>query len=285
MLLLLRHLYHRYRSRRASLAPASPGGRQAIARLLAHQARYDLLAFLRNKQARFATLLFPLLFLFIFVSAFGDNTVGPQHAKPASYYVPGVATMTVITTSFFYLVVSTTAQRESGVLKRRRATPVPAAVLIAGRTLTTVAVSLATTAVVIAVGWLVYGVHPAASTIPAVAFIATIGAAAFSALSYALSARIRTTDAAQPIVQALILPLYFVSGVFVPPTNLPEWLRRLGEIFPVERLADGLHHTYLPDVHGSGIAWTDLGLLTLWGIAGLTLAVRAFSWTPTSQPT
>jgi len=187
--------------------------------------------------------------------------------------------------SFFYLVVSTTAQRESGVLKRRRATPLPAAVLIAGRTLTTVVVSLATAAVLIAVGSLVYGVHPAASSIPAVALIATIGAAAFSGLAYALSARIRTTDAAQPIVQALILPLYFVSGIFVPPTNLPEWLRRLGHVFPVERLADGIHHTYLPDVHGSGIAWTDLGLLALWGVAGLAFAVRAFTWTPTSQPT
>jgi ABC-2 type transport system permease protein len=68
--------------------------------------------------------------------------------------------MTVIASSFFFLVISTTAQRESGVLKRRRATPVPAAVLIAGRTLTAVVVSLARVAVIIAVGWLVYGVHP-----------------------------------------------------------------------------------------------------------------------------
>ena len=98
-----------------------------------HQARYDLLAFLRNSQARFFTLILPLLFLVIFVSVFGNDTVGPRHVKESTYYVPGIAAMAVISASFINLVISIIAQRESGVLKRRRATPVPAWVLIAGR--------------------------------------------------------------------------------------------------------------------------------------------------------
>jgi ABC-2 type transport system permease protein len=103
--------------------------------LVLHQARFDLLAFVRNRQSRFFTLVLPVLFLVIFVSVFGNNKIGPQHVKASTYYVPGLAALGVIAGSFVNLVISITAQRETGVLKRRRATPVPAWVLIAGRAL------------------------------------------------------------------------------------------------------------------------------------------------------
>ena len=91
---------------------------------------------------------------------------------------------------------------------------------------------------------------------------------------------IRSADAAQPMVQATTLPLYFISGVFIPNVNLPGWLQRIAEVFPVERLADGLHHAFAPGVHGSGIVWSDLGVLVVWAALGLAVAVRRFSWVP-----
>ena len=101
--------------------------------LILHQARYDLLGILRNRQARFFTLVLPLLFLIIFVGVFGDHVVGPGSMKASAYYVPGLAALGIIAASFVNLVISITAQREGGILKRRRATPVPAWVLVAGR--------------------------------------------------------------------------------------------------------------------------------------------------------
>jgi hypothetical protein len=86
----------------------------------------DLLAFLRNKQGRFFTLILPLHFFVIFVSVFGNDTLGAQHVKASTYYVPGLSALGLIAAFFVNLVISITAQRESGVLKRRRATPVPA---------------------------------------------------------------------------------------------------------------------------------------------------------------
>ena len=98
--------------------------------LVLHQARYDLLGILRNRQARFFTLVLPLLFLIIFVGVFGDHVVGPGRTKASAYYVPGLAALGVIAASFVNLVISITAQRETGILKRRRATPMPAWALV-----------------------------------------------------------------------------------------------------------------------------------------------------------
>ena len=198
----------------------------------------------RNKQARFFTLLLPLVFLVILVGMFGNHTVGPAHIKESTYFVPGLAALAVISSSFVNLVMSITAQRESGVLKRRRVTPVPASVLIAGRALSTMTVSLGVLAAVLVVGRFAYDVRLPVGAIPAVALIAIVGSITFCVLGYALSSLIGSADAAQPIVQAIVLPLYFISGVFVPAVELPAWLRRVAEVFPVERLADSLHQAF-----------------------------------------
>lgn len=278
--MILPWLYRRLRTTRAATAGATPRKVGSFA-LVLHQARYDLLAFLRNKQARFFTLILPLLFLVIFVSVFGNDTLGAQHVKASTYYVPGLSALGLIAASFVNLVISITAQRESGVLKRRRATPVPAWVLIAGRALTAIGVSLTVMTVLLLVGRFVSGVRLPSATIPAVALTAVVGSVTFCILGYALSTAIKSEDAAQPTVQAIMLPLYFISGVFIPNLDLPGWFRHLAEIFPVEHLADGLHHAYDPAVHGTGIVWSDLAVLALWASLGLTVALRRFTWTRT----
>jgi ABC-2 type transport system permease protein len=268
MFLLVRWLMRRRRARKGT-APA----------LVLHQARFDLLGFLRNRQARFFTLVLPLLFLVIFVSVFGNRDVG-HHVKASTYYVPGISALAVIAASFVNLVISITEQREGGILKRRRATPVSAWVLIAGRTLTAMSISLAVMTVVLLVGRFAYGVHLPTSTIPGVALTAVVGSATFCILGYALSTAVGSADAAQPMTQAVMLPLYFISGVFVPNVNLPSWLRDVAKVFPVQHLAGGLHHAYDPTVHGIGVMWSDLGVLAVWAVVGLAVALRRFSWTP-----
>jgi ABC-2 type transport system permease protein len=248
--------------------------------LVLHQARYDLLGILRNRQARFFTLILPLLFLIIFVGVFGDHVVGPGRTKASAYYVPGLAALGVIAASFVNLVISITAQRETGILKRRRATPMPAWALIAGRTLTAVTVSLVVLTVLLAFGRFVYHVKVPTSTLPGIALTAVVGSITFCVLGYALSTAIKNEDAAQPMVQAIMLPLYFISGVFVPNIQLPSWLRHVAQVFPVEHLSDGLHKAYAPHVHGLGIVWSDIGVLALWAAVGVTVALVRFSWLP-----
>jgi ABC-2 type transport system permease protein len=248
--------------------------------VILHQFRYDLLAFLRNRQSRFFTLVLPVLFLVIFVSVFGNDKVGPDDVKASTYYVPGISALAVVAGSFVNLVISVTAQRESGVLKRRRATPVPAWVLIAGRTLTAIVVALGTMTVLLLIGRFAYGVKLPTSTLPGVVATAVVGAVSFCCLAYALTTFVKSEDAAQPMVQAIMLPLYFISGVFIPNVNLPRWLRHVAEFFPVQHLADGLHRAFDPATRGVGIVWSDLGVLALWGAVGLAVALARFTWTP-----
>jgi ABC-2 type transport system permease protein len=252
--------------------------------LVLHQARYDLRSFVRNRQSRFFTLVLPVLFLVIFVSVFGNDKIGPQHVKASTYYVPGLSALGVIAGSFVNLVITITAQRETGVLKRRRATPVPAWVLIAGRALTAIVVALSVMTVLLLIGRFAYGVRLPASTLPGVALTAIVGAVTFCCLGYAFTTLVHSADAAQPMTQAVMLPLYFISGVFIPNVNLPHWLRVIAEIFPVQHLAAGLRHAFDPATHGVGIAWSDIGVLALWGIAGLVVALARFTWTPVAAP-
>jgi ABC-2 type transport system permease protein len=284
---ILLWLYRRLRARRERRSAESTGtarfeqaGGRGPIHLVAHQARFDLLSFLRNRQSRFFTLILPILFLVIFVSVFGNNRVGPQNVKASTYYVPGLAALGIIAGSFVNLVISVTAQREAGVLKRRRSTPVPAWVLIGGRALTAIAVALAVMTVLLLIGRFAYGVRLPAATLPGVIVTAIIGAVTFCCLGYAFSTAIRTADAAQPMVQAIMLPLYFISGVFIPNVNLPRWLQDVAKVFPVEHLASGLRHAFDPATRGTGIVWSDLGVLAIWAAAGLTIALIRFAWTP-----
>ncbi|MGD0834799.1 MAG: ABC transporter permease [Candidatus Dormibacteria bacterium] len=284
MIFLIRWIVGKLRQRRSAPGrpkPASGGAhRCGPLGMVAHQTHYELLAFARNRQARFFTVLLPLLFLVIFVGVFGNSPVGPDHVRSATFFVPGIAAMGVIAASFTNLVISITSERESGILKRRRATPMSAWMLISARTITAVTVSLAVMLVLVLVGWLAFGVQLPASTIPGVVVTGLLGSACFCVLGYALGSVIGNADAAQPMVQAITLPLYFISGVFVPDISLPRWLQDVASVFPVQHLADGLHNAFNPSVQGTGIVWADLGVLALWASVGLLVALRRFSWVP-----
>jgi ABC-2 type transport system permease protein len=252
-------------------------------RLVLHQTRYDLLTFARNRQARFFTVLLPVIFLVIFVSIFGNQIVGPEQVKASTYYVPGIAALAVLTASFSNLVIAVTTQRELGVLKRRRATPAPASVVIAGRAITALVVSLAVTAVVIAIGSAAYGVHIAPGALSALALSIAVGSLALAAIGYAVSSVIGSADSAQPVTLAITLPLSFISGVYIPSVRLPSALQHIAQVFPLQRLVAALGRGFLPG--STGVAWGDLAILAAWGLAGLAVALRRFRWTPAAART
>ena len=243
------------------------------------------MAFFRNGQARFFTLALPVAFLLIFATVFGSKTVavpgGVIHTSV--YYVPGIIALGIIQAAVSNLAISVTAQRENGILKRRRATPVSAGVLITARALTAVTVSLAMTAVLAAIGWFAYGAHIPAGHAAALVVTVLVGAASFGALGFALTTVIRGADAAQPIIAAITLPLYFISGIFLATTLLPHWLLNVASLFPVRPFQQALLAAYNPFSAGSGFAGLDLLIMAAWGVAGLLIAIRRFRWTPQSR--
>jgi len=139
---------------------------------------------------------------------------------------------------------------------------------------------LAITAVLLVIGWAAFAAHIPGRTALAFLLDIIVGAVVFSCLGFAVASLIGNVDAAQPVVLAIVLPLCFLSGVFIPILELPGWLIDVGKVFPVHALADALLAAYNPHTTGSGLRWGDLAVLAIWGAAGLIYAVRRFSWLP-----
>jgi ABC-2 type transport system permease protein len=228
---------------------------------------------------------FPVIFLVLFVGIFGNDPVGSDQIRGATYYVPGIAALAVVVASFTNLVTALVNQRESGILRRRRANPVPVYVLIAAQAVTTLLISLAGVAAMLGIGRLGYGVTIRSAALLGVLLTTLVGSVTFCCLAYALSTAIGTVDSATPTVQAIILPLYFISGIFIPNPNLPPWMQGLAKAFPVEHLADGLHYAFDPAAHGAAVSWSNLAVLAAWAAAGLAVALWRFSWSPSSVTT
>jgi ABC-2 type transport system permease protein len=261
-------------------------GRSAAARgplaLLVHQVRYDLVASLRNPRARFFTFVFPVLMLVVFAGLFGHGTtvVEGVRVKLSQYYVTGILALSIITAGYASLVVSIATARETGVLKRRRATPASPALLIAGQALSTLVIALVMSGILLVVGRLAYGISLPAGALVAIAFAIVVGTLSFACLGYAVAGIIGSPDAAQPVVQATMLPLYFISGVWIPTDRLGHTLNSIASVFPVEHLAAALHHASVHSSIGSALAPKDLAVLGVWALAAAVFAIRRFSWLP-----
>ena len=251
-------------------------------RLVAHQFRYDQRTFWREPTAVFFTVALPLIFLFIFTSIFGNEAtvVEGQEVKGSTYYVPGILALAMVSATLVNLAISVTILRERGVLKRVRSTPLPPWIFMAGRMATATVVTLLLVVVVTLLGRVVYGVRLPSHTLPGLLLTVVVGTAAFSALGLALTAAIPSENAAPAVTNALVLPLYFFSGIFIPIEDLPRGMRLVGDLFPVKHLFEALLAAFVPTTSGSGIELGHLGVLALWGVIGLAAAVRAFRWAP-----
>ncbi|MGH2407783.1 MAG: ABC transporter permease [Candidatus Limnocylindrales bacterium] len=251
-------------------------------RLALRQVRYTNTSFWRNPAAAFFTFVFPLMFLVIFASIFGNSQVplaSGVTVSTATFYVPAIAVFSVITACYTNIALGLSFTRDSGILKRIRGTPLPGWAYLVGRILHAVLIAVLLVAICAGFGVIFYHVTLPTTTLPAFLLTLLVGAASFCALGAAATALVPNADAAPAVVNASILPLLFISNVFVPLTNPPAWLDTLSNIFPVRHFADALIGSFFA-TSGSGFSWPDLAVIAAWGVAGLLLAVRFFSWEP-----
>jgi len=251
--------------------------------LVGHQFRFDQKAFWRNPAAVGFTVFFPVLLLVIFGTIFGSDNVAVRggHIDTDTYYVPAIITMAIISSTMQTLAMSLVIAREDGRLKRGRGTPMPPWVFIAGRVGNSIVTAVIMLILLALIGGLAYGVHFPWERIPAILLVLAIGAASFSCLGIALTAAIPTQDAAAPIVNFLLLPLYFLSGVFIPDDQLPSGIIHFADVFPIRHFFLAFFDAYVPGA-AHAVAWDHLLVVAIWGLGGLLLAIRFFRWTPRS---
>jgi ABC-2 type transport system permease protein len=248
--------------------------------MLLHQFRYDQKAFWRDPASVFFTVMLPVIFLLIFATIFGNEEIEELGGvKTTTYYVPAILTLAIVSATLVSLAINLTESRENGILKRGRGTPLPAWVFIAGRVGNAIVVSLLMLALITALGRAIYGVEIPWERAPAVLVTLAVGAAAFCCLGVALTALIPSQDAAPAITNFTVLPLYFLSGVFIPESEIPAGVLDFSSAFPIRHFFEAFYTAFTTS-SGSGFEWGNLAVVAAWGVGGLLLAVRFFRWVP-----
>ena len=254
----------------------------SAAALTLRQVRYENRSFWRNPAAAFFTVVFPLMFLVIFNLVFGSDTTEVQgrEVSTSNFYVPAIAAFSLITASYTNLAMNLTFARDEGILKRRRGTPLPAASFLLGKVLHSALIGIILVTVVTLFGALFYGVEIPTAKLPALLVTIIIGAASFSSLALAIQGFVPNADAAPAVINFSILPLLFISNIFIPLEDAPEWLTTFSGLFPIKHLSEAMLSIFNPFEEGSGFEWADLGVMALWGLIGLAIASKFFSWEP-----
>jgi ABC-2 type transport system permease protein len=258
----------------------------STASLVAHQVRYDLRIFLRDPRARGFTLALPLLLLLLFGYIFRHESFSYSGVSiPGDgYYLPRMIVLGLASATLSNLVVVLVAKRETGALKRRRATPVRPVVLIGGDVTTCEVSGLTILVVLTAVAWAVFGVHPSAAGFGAAILVAVIGTAGLCGVGYAVATFIKSVDSAAPLVMLIMFTLNAISGIYIPENLFPVWLRDIAQVLPIRPLAVAMEAAFDPGTNGGRLfAWPDLLIVAAWGVAGAVVAVRRFSWSPSRE--
>jgi ABC-2 type transport system permease protein len=242
------------------------------------QVRYHNYIFWRTPVSAFFTLIFPVLRFVIFALVFGNERIDALGISVAQYFAPSIAVFAAASASYTNLAINTAYQRDLGILKRVRGTPLPRWIYVAGKVVVAVLVGAIATGVLLAIGFVFYDLQIAVSRVPAMVVAFLVGSAAFSALGMMVAAFTSSGESATAIAQATLLPLAFFSGNFFVSTDLPSWLARLADIFPLKHFNEAFMSPFDPATTGSGFEWLDLAIMAVWGIGGAILTARYFRW-------
>ena len=243
-------------------------------RLFLHELRTQQRIFWRNREAAFFSFFFPILLLVLIGSVYGDDPI--EGVRAPTYLLVGLLGYGVAANAFAGLAITLVVRREAGLLKRVRGTPLPPGTYLAA--------VIGSTVVVIGlqvVAQLLLGVFaldadwPERPALFVVAILA--GAATFAALGIAITTVVRTADGSSAVVNAVYLPMAFISGVFFSTEEMPAILEAISEILPLTYFLDLIRATFVP---GESFAPSAVAAVLVWGIVGAAVALRMFRWEP-----
>ena len=244
-----------------------------------HQLRSEQLVVWRSRVAAVCIFIFPIMLFVLLASVFGD---GDYEGRPVTdYLLTGLLGYGAANTAFAGLAITLVIRREYGILKRLRSTPLTPAVYLAGVLASSLVVFAIQAVVLIVLGRLVFDAELPART-AGVAVTLAFGTLAMAALGVGVAGLIRSEEGASAVVNVIVLPMSFLSGGFGPTRNLPRFLEALADALPLRHFLDAVQGVYLdgdqPWDHAGSLA-----VVAAWGVVGLLLALRYFSWQPRSR--
>jgi ABC-2 type transport system permease protein len=254
-------------------------------RLLAAQTRYQLVTFWRIPVAVFFTLGLPLVMLVLFNALFGDNTFDTPDGEISAqqFYTGGLAAFTAVSATFTNLANMVPLRRDEGVLKRWRGTPLPPWTYLGGFIVSAVIIAFVGVVLMLGLGVSVYDLEIEPAKMPAAVVTFLVGVGTFAALGMALAAVVPSASSASAAANAIILPMAFVSNIFIQVDDAPDWIVTIGDIFPLKHFAEAFQDCFNPTVEAPAFDWPSMGYVALWGVAGLVVALRRFTWEPSGS--
>jgi ABC-2 type transport system permease protein len=263
-------------------APSRQVGQVALAY---RQGVLEIKQFLRTREAVVFTMAFPVLMILIFASIFSwDITPG---VKFTQYFITGMIATGLLTVGFQSLAIQIPMERDKGVLKRLRGTPMPKWVYFAGKAIMVIGIGVAEIVVLLTVSAALFGLHlPSSATAwLTFAWVSALGITACTLCGIAFSSVARTARSGPAVVTPVALVLQFISGVFFVFTDLPKWMQQVAALFPLKWMCQGLRSVFLPSsfAHMEPAGSWELGkvalVLAAWCVFGLVLCLTTFRWT------
>jgi ABC-2 type transport system permease protein len=247
-------------------------------RLFGHELRGQLRLYWRSRELAFFTFALPIIMFLLLGSVYGNDRLKSEHnVRGADYLLSGMLGYGAIATGFAGLSIMLVIRRENGILKRVRATPLPAGTYVAALLATTMLAFALEALVMIAVGWIAFGTHVQHAISLALALLLAI--ATFTALGLALTSVIKSAEGSSAVVNAIYLPAAFISGAFFSSHSFPSFLRAIADVLPLVYVIQVIRDVML---RGAQI-WNRPGavaVIAAWGIAGAVVAARRFRWEP-----
>jgi ABC-2 type transport system permease protein len=245
-------------------------------RLYRHELRGELLLYVRSRELAFFTFLLPMIFFVLLGSTYGTDTV--DGVKGSHFLEAGMIGYGAISIAFAGLAIVLVIRRETGVLKRLRATPLPAPAYVAA-ILSAFLVAFAVEVVgLVLIGRVLFGIG-APGRIGSLVLALLLGAISFCGLGIGVTALIRSAEGASAVVNAIYLPMSFIAGAFFSPHHFPSVLRGIADVLPLTYFLRLVRNVML---HGHEI-WsqgTNVAVVAAWGVAGVIVAFRYFRWEP-----
>jgi ABC-2 type transport system permease protein len=247
--------------------------------------RLEVAAFFRERQTVVFVFALPAVLLVLLGSIFGHQKLS-YGITVGQLFTAGMIAGGIGSTSFQNLGLSIAAERERGVLKRLRGTPMSPAAYFIGKIVLVFVCTIAEVVVLVAVGMAFYHLHlpDTAAQWWTLAWVFTLGTVACSLIGIAISSLSRSATNSFPVIGLPFIVLQFISGVYVPFNNVPPWLQHIASLFPLKWMSQGLRSAFLParaavlePAHSWQHGETAL-VLVVWAAAGLVLCLRTFRW-------
>ncbi|MFJ2741020.1 ABC transporter permease [Streptomyces sp. NPDC087440] len=250
-----------------------------------HRGAVEIKQFFRQRDQAIFTFAFPIVFLALFASIFRDDMEGTG-ITASQMYVPTMLASGLMSVSFQSLGISIAIERDEKVLRRLRGTPMPPAAYFFGKIWLVLVTGVAEAVILLAVGATLFDVDLPATAGKWLTFgwIFTLGLTGCALLGIAVSSLPRSGRSATSVVVLPFLLLQFISGVYIPSKELPDWMLTIGSAFPLKWMCQGLRGVFLPESAASlehAGAW-EFGrtalVLGAWVIGGLVLCLLTFRW-------